>query len=293
MLVYDSETKNKFPAFIALTRLNRPIGIYLLLWPTLLALWFAADGFPPVTTLLIFILGTVLTRSAGCAINDYADRDIDGHVARTRNRPLATGALRPADALWAAGLLMGLAFLLVLMTNRLTIMMSFVAVVLASIYPYCKRVTHFPQIILGAAFAIATPMAYAAIQNTLPLEAWVLFTAAVLWAVAYDTLYAMADREDDLKIGVKSTAIFFGRYDLLIVAVLQLLVLVLHIWLGVLAGRAWIYFLGLGLSLGFVAWQLWISRTREPEFCIKAFLNNHYLGMLVFIALVIDYQLFP
>ncbi len=293
MLVYNSETKSKFPDFIALTRLNRPIGIYLLLWPTLMALWFAADGFPPVSTLLIFILGTILTRSAGCAINDYADREIDGHVARTRNRPLATGALRPADALWAAGVLMGLAFLLVLMTNRLTIMMSFVALLLASIYPFSKRVTHFPQIILGAAFAIATPMAYAAIQNALPPEAWVLFTAAVLWAVAYDTLYAMADREDDLKIGVKSTAVFFGRHDLLIVGILQLVVLGLHLWLGVQAGRGSVYYLGLALSLGFIAWQLWISRTREPEYCIKAFLNNHYLGMLVFTALVIDYQFFP
>lgn len=291
--MYNSETKSRIPDFIALTRLNRPIGIYLLLWPTLMALWFAADGFPPVDMLLIFVLGTVLTRSAGCAINDFADRDIDGHVARTRHRPLATGALRPTDALWAAGILMGLAFLLVLMTNRLTIMMSFVALLLASVYPFSKRVTHFPQIILGAAFAIATPMAYAAIQNNMPLEAWVLFAAAVLWAVAYDTLYAMADRDDDLKIGVKSTAILFGRYDLLAVGVLQLVVLGLHIWLGVEAERGWVYYLGLALSLGFIAWQLWIARHREPAPCVQAFLNNHYLGMLVFAALVIDYQLFP
>ncbi len=258
-----------------------------------MALWFAADGFPPIGILIIFTLGTVLTRSAGCAINDYADRNIDGHVERTKNRPLATGALRPSDALWAGAVLMFLAFLLVLMTNRLTIMMSFVAVMLASVYPFCKRVTHFPQIILGAAFAIATPMAYAAIQNTIPLEAWVLFTAAVLWAVAYDTLYAMADREDDLKIGVKSTAIFFGRYDLLIVGILQLLVLGLHIWLGLQTDRGSIYYLGLFLSLGFIAWQLWISRERDPKRCVQAFLNNHYLGMLVFCALVIDYQVKP
>jgi len=242
--MFDQPLKSKFPDFISLTRLNRPIGIYLLLWPTLMALWFAAEGIPPISTLLIFIVGTVLTRSAGCAINDYADRHIDGHVERTKNRPLATGALSPKDALIAAAILMILAFLLVLMTNRLTIMMSFVAVLLASVYPFCKRVTYFPQVVLGAAFAIATPMAYAAIQNNMPLESWILFAAAVIWAVAYDTLYAMADRDDDLKIGVKSTAILFGRHDLLIVGILQLIVLGFHIWLGILASRGSIYFIG-------------------------------------------------
>jgi len=291
--MFDQPLKSKFPDFISLTRLNRPIGIYLLLWPTLMALWFAAEGIPPISTLLIFIVGTVLTRSAGCAINDYADRHIDGHVERTKNRPLATGALSPKDALIAAAILMILAFLLVLMTNRLTIMMSFVAVLLASVYPFCKRVTYFPQVVLGAAFAIATPMAYAAIQNNMPLESWILFAAAVIWAVAYDTLYAMADRDDDLKIGVKSTAILFGRHDLLIVGILQLIVLGFHIWLGILASRGSIYFIGLFLSLGFIGWQLWISREREPARCVQAFLNNHYLGMLVFAALVIDYQVSP
>ncbi len=246
----------KLPHFVALTRLNRPIGIYLLMWPMLWALWFAAKGVPRLDVLLIFILGTVLTRSAGCAINDYADRDIDGHVARTQQRPLATGALTGKDALLATGVLMAAAFLLVLLTNTLTVKLSLVAVALAIAYPFAKRYTHWPQIVLGAAFGFAVPMAYTAQTNMLPPQGWWLYLGAILWAVAYDTLYAMADREDDLKIGVKSTAILFGRFDLIIVAVLQLIVLGILALIGWQAGRGFLFFTGLALSCGFIVYQL-------------------------------------
>lgn len=283
----------KLPHFIALTRLDRPIGIYLLMWPMLWALWFAAKGIPRLDVLLIMVLGTVLTRSAGCAINDYADRNFDAHVARTRNRPLATGALTPRDALLCTAVLMLLAFFLVLLTNPLTIALSAVALTLACVYPFAKRHTHWPQIILGAAFGFAVPMAFTAQTNSLPALAWLLYAAAIIWALAYDTLYAIADREDDLKIGIKSTAVLLGRYDLLFVGVIQIIFLALLTCAGWQSGRGGIYFAGLIASLGFVAYQLWIVRNRNPARCIQAFLNNHYLGMTVFIALVLDYALNP
>lgn len=263
------------------------------MWPMLWAFWFAADGAPHLPTLLIFIIGTVLTRSAGCAINDYADRDFDGHVTRTRNRPLATGALSATDALSATAVLMALAFALVLFTNTLTIKMSFVALFLAMLYPFTKRYTHFPQLALGAAFAWAVPMAFAAQINTVPGIGWWLFVAAVIWAMAYDTLYAMVDRDDDLKIGIKSTAILFGRSDLLIVGLLQAVVLLILTYIGLQQGRGGIYLAGLFCAAGFVVYQLWISRHREPAPCLRAFLNNNWLGMTVFVALVIDYIVKP
>jgi 4-hydroxybenzoate polyprenyltransferase len=283
----------KLPHYVALTRLNRPIGIYLLLWPMLWALWFAARGTPHLDVLLIFVLGTVLTRSAGCAINDYADRRIDGHVARTRHRPLATGALRGRDALLTCAVLLALAFVLVLMTNTLTIQLSLVAALLAVTYPFAKRHTHWPQVVLGMAFGFAIPMAYAAQTDSLPPQAWWLFLSAVLWAMAYDTLYAMADRDDDIRIGVKSTAILFGRFDLVMVALIQVLVLSILAAIGAQAGRGTIFYFGLLLATGFVAYQLWIARQREPARCMQAFLNNNWLGMTVFIALVLDYAFKP
>lgn len=283
----------KLPALVALTRLNRPIGIYLLMWPMLWAFWFAAEGIPHLPTLFIFIMGTVLTRSAGCAINDYADRDFDGQVDRTQQRPLATGALSANDALLATGILMAAAFALVLLTNALTIKLSFVALLLAVIYPFSKRVTHFPQVVLGAAFACAVPMAFSAQTNSLPNTAWWLFAVAVIWAMAYDTLYALADRDDDLKIGIKSTAILFGRFDLLLVGLLQCLVLVLLIIIGVSHDRGLIYYAGIASAAGFFAYQLWICRQRDSAQCVKAFQNNNWLGMSVFIALVIDYMINP
>jgi 4-hydroxybenzoate polyprenyltransferase len=283
----------KLPHFVALTRLDRPIGIYLLLWPMLWALWFAAKGVPNLTVLIIFVLGTTLTRSAGCAINDYADRDFDGHVERTQNRPLATGALSGRDALMAAGVLMLMAFILVLFTNLLTIGLSFIAALLAFTYPFAKRFTYLPQVALGAAFGFAIPMAYAAQINTIPPQAWWLFATAITWSVAYDTLYATADRPDDLKIGVKSSAILFGRYELIIVGALQIVVLIALGIIGENAGRGIIYFAGLVAALGFVIYQLWICRHREPAKCVQAFLNNSWMGMTIFIGLALDYAVNP
>lgn len=284
---------HKLPALVSLTRLNRPIGIFLLMWPMLWAFWFAADGVPHLPTLFIFLMGTVLTRSAGCAINDYADRDLDAHVTRTTNRPLATGALSGRDALVTTAALMALAFVIVLFTNALTIQLSFAALFLAVLYPFTKRYTHFPQVALGAAFAWAVPMAFAAQINSVPGIAWWLFAAAVVWAMAYDTLYAMVDRDDDLKIGIKSTAILFGRFDLLIVGFLQAIVLVILLFIGLQQGRGGIYLAGLAGAAGFVIYQLWICRRREPTPCLQAFLNNNWMGMTVFIALVIDYKIHP
>jgi len=275
--------------FVELTRLHKPIGIYLLLWPMLWALWFAAGGLPDPGVLVIFVLGTIITRSAGCAINDYADRHIDGKVARSKGRPLATGDLTPKEALLCTAVLMLAAFLLVLLTNRLTIQLSFVALALAVFYPFTKRFTHWPQLFLGLAFAFAVPMAFAAQTAALPALAWWLFLAAVLWAMAYDTLYAMCDRDDDLRIGVKSMAILFGRADLLIVGLLQCSVLSILIAIGWHTARGPIYYCGLLAAAGFVAWQLYLSRHREPQRCLQAFFNNHYLGMVVFIGIFIDF----
>lgn len=285
--------RSKLPDIISLTRLNRPIGIYLLLWPTMMALWFAADGVPDLDNLVIFVLGTVLTRSAGCAINDYADRDLDAHVERTSSRPLATGALSGTEALIVAAILMIAAFGLVLFTNQLTIMMSFVALLLACIYPFTKRITYWPQAFLGAAFAFAVPMAFAAQINTVPLTGWIVFVAAVIWAIAYDTLYAIADREFDIKMGMKSTAILFGNKDLIIVVCLQFVVLALLFLAGQLHERGMVFNIGLLVSILFIFYQNRISQSRDPVQCANAFLNNHYMGMTIFIALVLDYLINP
>jgi 4-hydroxybenzoate polyprenyltransferase len=272
-----------------LIRADRPVGIYLLLWPALWALWIAGDGKPEAWVVLVFVLGTALMRSAGCAINDYADRHLDGHVARTCERPLATGVLAPVEAVSVFVLLSLAAFALVLTLNALTIANSFVAVALAAIYPFMKRHTHMPQVFLGAAFGWAIPMAFTALQGAIPGVAWVLFVATVLWALIYDTMYAMVDREDDIKVGIKSTAILFGRYDRLIIAVLQLSMLALLWWAGGLAGRGVYYLGGLAIAASLFGYQQWLIREREPHACFRAFLNNHYLGMWLFIALSLDY----
>ena len=276
---------------MALTRLDRPIGIWLLMWPMLWALWFAAGGPPSLDVLLIFLAGTVLTRSAGCAINDYADRDFDAHVERTLYRPLATGEIKPHEALIVAAVLMLLAFCLVLLTNKLTILMSFVALLLAAIYPFAKRFTDWPQLVLGLAFSWAIPMAYAAQTGAVPRDAWLVFLASVLWAIAYDTMYAMADREDDLRIGIKSTAILFGDIDIAMVAFIQTTVLATLLLCGNLIGLGLLFHTGLIIALVLVIYQLMLIRKREPSRCIQAFLNNHYLGMIVFIGIVLDYAL--
>lgn len=272
-----------------LVRADRPIGIYLLLWPALWALWIAGDGHPDAWVVLIFVLGTALMRSAGCAINDYADRHFDGQVARTCERPLASGVISAREAVAVFALLSLVSFGLVLTLNALTIANSFVALALAAVYPFTKRYTHMPQVVLGAAFGWAVPMAFTALQDGIPLVAWVLFAATVVWALIYDTMYAMVDREDDLKAGIKSTAILFGRFDRLIIGLLQLLMLALLWWVGELAGRGIYYQGGLAVSAVFFGYQQWLIRHRQPSACFAAFLNNHKLGLWLFVALALDY----
>lgn len=280
----------KLRHYTYLVRLDRPIGIYLLLWPTLWALWIAAEGMPNVTILLVFIAGVVLMRSAGCAINDYADRDVDPHVARTKTRPLAAGLITAKEALGVFAALSITALLLALLLNGLTIALSVVAVVLAATYPFMKRFHHLPQVHLGAAFAWAIPMAFTAVTGVMPpLVAWLLFLAAVLWTTAYDTMYAMCDRDDDVKIGVKSSAILFGQHDRLIIGILQFCTLLLLAWVGILSDLGMSYWLGLLVAVGFSIYQQWLIRHREPMPSLHAFLNNHWVGMAVFIGIAVDY----
>jgi len=276
-----------------LVRADRPIGIYLLLWPALWALWIAGEGNPTWWVVLIFIAGTALMRSAGCAINDYADRDFDGLVERTAQRPLATGAVSPGEALGVFVALSLAAFVLVLFLNKLTIMHSFVAVALAAMYPFTKRYTHLPQLVLGVAFAWAVPMAFTALQNEIPPVAWWLFAATVTWALIYDTMYAMVDREDDLKVGIKSAAILFGRYDRLIIGMLQLTMLGLLWQAGQIAGRGGAWVGGLVLGAGLFVFQQYLIRDRERKACFRAFLNNNLFGLAVFGGLFLDYLITP
>ncbi|MEN8168304.1 MAG: 4-hydroxybenzoate octaprenyltransferase [Pseudomonadota bacterium] len=277
--------------YALLIRLNRPIGILLLMWPTLWALWVAGNGQPPWKTVLIFMAGVTLMRSAGCAINDFADRKIDGRVTRTRERPIASGLVSASEAVGVFVVLCLLAFSLLFFLNWQTMALSVGAVFLAAGYPFMKRYTHLPQVVLGAAFGWAVPMAFMAVSESLPPVAWVMFAATLLWALIYDTQYAMVDREDDLKIGVKSTAILFGRYDLPIIGLLQLMLLGLLTLTGMMADRGWVYYLGLLAGAGFFAYQLFISRKREPKACFEAFLNNNHFGMVVFLGLMLDYLL--
>lgn len=275
--------------WLRLMRLDRPIGTYLLLWPTYWALWFAGSGSPSLKNLIIFTLGVIVMRAAGCVINDYADRHVDGSVERTKARPLPSGEIAPqhAMALFAVLLLLGL--VLVIQTNVMTLALSLIAVLLASTYPFLKRITHLPQLGLGAAWAWAVPMAFAAEQQQLPPGLWLVFLAVILWTIAFDTYYAMVDREDDLVVGIKSTAILFGRYDLFIIILLQLGMLLLLVLAGIYFERGWIYTLGLLAAGGYFLNQYRLARSREPVACFKAFLNNHRVGMVVFIGLALDY----
>ncbi|MCB1755512.1 MAG: 4-hydroxybenzoate octaprenyltransferase [Gammaproteobacteria bacterium] len=275
--------------YALLVRLHRPIGTLLLLWPTLSALWIAAEGFPGWTLFMVFLLGTLLMRSAGCAINDYADRNIDRHVSRTRERPLTSGIITESEALAVAGTLALLAFLLLFLTNATTILLSFVGLLLAIIYPFSKRFTNLPQLFLGAAFSWGIPMAYTAVGVPLQKTTWLLFIASVLWALVYDTLYAMVDREDDLKIGVKSTAILFGEADVLIVSIIQIMVLLTLLLVGRQLGMSLYYYLGLLVASGFAVYQFTLIRKREPQKCFAAFLNNNYFGLAVFAGIVLHY----
>ena len=277
--------------YALLARLHRPIGSLLLMWPTLWALWIAGRGQPAVMVVAVFVVGVFLMRSAGCVINDYADRGFDPHVKRTRDRPLAAGRVSEREALLVFAVLCALAFVLVLFLNRLTILLSFVGLALAISYPFTKRYTHLPQFYLGMAFGWGIPMAFAAVTGEVPGVAWLMFAANVAWSVAYDTAYAMVDRDDDLRIGVKSTAILFGRYDRLFVGVFHGLTLVLLAWVGLQVDAGAYYYGGLACAIGFAVYEQWLIRERRREDCFRAFLNNNWFGAAVFAGLVLDYAL--
>ncbi len=286
-----STAASRLREYIRLIRLDRPIGIYLLLWPMLWAIWIAGEGRPEPLVLAVFIAGTVLMRSAGCAINDYADRHFDPHVERTKQRPLAAGTISPKEALAIFAVLSLIAFGLVWLLNRLTILLALPAVVLAGSYPFMKRYTYLPQAYLGIAYGWGVPMAFAAQTGSVPHAAWLIFIATVVWALAYDTMYAITDRADDLKIGVKSSAILFGRFDRLIIGLLQLLVLGLLLLTGLSFSLGIYYYLGLVAAAAFFIYEQYLIRDRDPRRSFRAFLNNHYFGMTVFIGLAVDYLL--
>lgn len=273
--------------YIRLMRLDRPIGNFLLLWPTLWALWVAADGVPNAGVLLVFVLGVLIMRAAGCVINDYADRDFDGQVERTKHRPLATGELSGKQALGLFTALGLLAFALVLTQNVLTIQLSVVGLLLASVYPFTKRFTHLPQLVLGAAFGWATPMAFAAQTGELPSIAWMMLGITLLWTVAYDTMYAMVDRADDLVAGIKSTAILFGRLDRFAIGVLQALTLLGLGLVGLSRQLNEWFFLSLLLAALLACYQQYLLKDRQRDLCFRAFLNNNYFGGVVFFGLVV------
>ena len=275
--------------YMQLTRLNRPIGILLLLWPTLWAVWIAGAGHPAWHIVLIFVLGTVLMRSAGCAINDYADRDFDKHVQRTRERPVTSGRISPREAVWVAASLALLAFVLILPLNNLTLLLSFPAVFLATSYPYTKRFLAIPQAYLGIAFGFGIPMAFAAQLGSVPAAAWLLLVANVFWAIAYDTEYAMVDRDDDIHLGIHSAALLFGRYDVAAVMVCYAITLALLARAGLMISAGWIYYAGLMLAAGIALYHYTLIKNRSRELCFKAFLHNNWFGAAVFAGIVADY----
>ncbi len=282
----------KLRHYIALTRLNKPIGILLLLWPTLWALWIASAGKPDPTILAVFIIGTILMRSAGCAINDFADRDFDGQVKRTANRPLATKAISPREAVLVAAVLSLIAFVLVVMfLNTLTIALSFAALFLAGTYPFTKRFFAMPQAYLGIAFGFGIPMAFAAQTGSVPALAWWLLMGNIFWTLAYDTEYAMVDRDDDIRIGIKTTALLFGQYDVAIVMFCYLMTLGILTAIGKVLGLGWPYFVGLALACGIALFHYALIRGRKREDCFRAFLHNNWFGFVVFCGLMADYAL--
>lgn len=284
-----SLTPTKLLAFHRLMRTDKPIGALLLLWPTLWALWVATPGVPPLWILLVFVAGVWLMRAAGCVVNDYADRKFDGHVKRTANRPLPSGAVTENEARGLFIILVLLAFALVLTLNLMTILLSVAALGLAWIYPFMKRYTHLPQVVLGAAFGWSIPMAFAAVSESVPLSCWIMFFANILWAVAYDTEYAMVDRDDDVKIGIKSTAILFGRHDKLIIGILQVLVMAMMAAVGWLNGLGWIYYTTVLIAGALFVYQQVLIAGRERDACFKAFLNNNYVGLVLFLGLAVSY----
>ena len=284
-----SLTQNKLLAYHRLMRTDKPIGALLLLWPTLWALWVATPGLPPLWILAVFVAGVWLMRAAGCVVNDYADRKFDGHVKRTANRPLPSGDVTEKEARTLFVVLILLSFLLVLTLNTMTILLSVAALALAWVYPFMKRYTHLPQVVLGAAFGWSIPMAFAAVSESVPLSCWLMFLANILWAVAYDTQYAMVDRDDDLKIGIKSTAILFGRQDKLIIGILQVAVLVLMVAIGYLNQLNGAFYAAVAAAGVLFIYQQKLIANREREACFKAFLNNNYVGLVLFLGLAVSY----
>ncbi|MFY3770345.1 4-hydroxybenzoate octaprenyltransferase [Providencia manganoxydans] len=279
----------KWHAYSRLMRIDRPIGSLLLLWPTYWALWIAAQSIPSLHILIVFTAGVFLMRAAGCVINDFADRHFDGHVERTKHRPLPSGDVTEKEAKILFAALVGLSFLLVLTLNAMTIWLSIAGLALAWIYPFVKRVSNLPQVVLGAAFGWSIPMGFSAVSESLPFVCWLLFLVNILWSVIYDTQYAMVDRDDDLKIGVKSTAILFGQYDKFIIGLLQLLMLGLLVAIGLLANLGTAYYIALLLSALLFVYQqkLMVNRERAP--CFKAFMNNNYVGFILFIGILVSY----
>jgi 4-hydroxybenzoate polyprenyltransferase len=281
--------QQRFTLYVQLTRLDRPIGILLLLWPTLWGVWLASHGQPQWHIVAIFVLGTVLMRSAGCAVNDYADRDFDRHVKRTQSRPITSGRLSPREALWVAAALALLALMLVLPLNNLTLLMSVPAAFLAASYPFTKRFFVIPQAYLGIAFGFGIPMAFAAQLGQVPLVAWLLLAANVCWSIAYDTEYAMVDRDDDIHLGIHSSALFFGRYDVAAVMACYALTLALLGIAGGVAGLGWMFYAGLVMGAGIAAYHYTLIKQRAREGCFKAFLHNTWFGAAVFAGIAADY----
>ncbi len=281
--------QQKWLAIKLITRMDKPIGTYLLLWPTYWALWIASDGWPSMHLLIVFSLGVFIMRSAGCVINDYADRKIDGQVERTKNRPLVNGMMTSNEAINLFGVLIGMALGLVLTLSLPTIYLSVVAVFLAALYPFMKRYTQLPQVFLGAAFSWGMIMAFQEAQGEIPMIAWLLFIANLCWTVAYDTMYAMVDREDDLKIGVKSTAILFADNDKRIIGFLQLLTLALLWTVGDILAFGWPYQISLVMAAGLFSYQQLLIINREREQCFQAFLHNHWVGLIVFVGILFEY----
>ncbi len=281
--------KDRLHQYALLMRLDRPIGILLLLWPTMWAVVIAGEGKPDPLVLAVFVLGVIVMRSAGCVINDYADRNIDPYVQRTRNRPIAAGRVAPGEALKLFVFLCLIAFGLVLLLNWQTIFLSFVAVALAALYPFAKRHTHLPQVVLGMAFSMAIPMAFAAQTGEVNRIAWLLFLANVLWTTAYDTMYAMVDREDDLKIGVKSTAILFGDVDVIIIGIIQSMVFLALFLAGALIPMGALYYMGVTVAIGLALYQQELIKDRVPDRCFQAFLNNNWFGLVIFAGIVLDF----
>ncbi|WP_374191039.1 4-hydroxybenzoate octaprenyltransferase [Candidatus Symbiopectobacterium sp. 'North America'] len=280
-------TARKWGPYCRVMRIDKPIGSLLLLWPTLWALWLAGGGVPSPWTLLVFVAGVFLMRAAGCVINDYADRHFDGHVKRTASRPLPSGLVSEQSAKVLFVILVLMAFALVLTLNRMTIWLSVAALALAWIYPFMKRVSHLPQFVLGAAFGWSIPMAYAAVSESLPASAWIMFLAYICWTVAYDTQYAMIDRDDDLKIGIKSTAILFGRFDTLIIGLLQASMLALMVVLGMQMKLGAAFYLTVLMAAGLLGYQQWLTAGRERDACFRAFHNNNFVGMVLFAGIVL------